>query len=272
MKIAAVMATRGNPPRAAAVIECASSLASGKHQIDWIVGLDVDDRETSDFFYKNYQKVRLSYGEAPIGVGGVWNRGAALSDADIIAPFPDDSFPGLPDWDLTICEALPDPTRPGVIAWNDTANPGQCTLPVITRRWYELAGLYDDRFPFWFYDTCVAELWSFVTGRFVQIPKALLLAAKKGKTKSMRELAFWWGFYAHTRTERLAKAEQIRAELGLDIPPDLLRNVIETWEHRDARAAQHFDAMERAMSAAEGEPPQRYVIAKANAEQVLRAA
>lgn len=269
MKIAAVMATRGNPHRAAAVIECANALSSGKHDVEWIVGLDVDDRQTSDFFYKNYQGVSLSYGLAPIGVGGVWNRCAAGTDADIIAPFPDDSFPGLPDWDETICKHLPDPDKIGVIAWNDTANPDQCTLPVITRRWFELCGLYDDRFPFWFYDTCVSEMWSFVTGRPVGIPKNLLLAAKKGKTKSMRELPFWWGFYVHTRQERLAKAEQVRKQLGLEMAPDLLRIVLENWEFRDAKASQHFEAMERDLSAAEGDPPARYLKAKANAEAIM---
>lgn len=266
MKIACVMATRGNPQRAAAVIECANALSSGKHEIEWIVGCDEDDIATIKAL-KGY--ARLSIGNAPVGVGGVWNRGAEASTADIIAPFPDDSFPGLPDWDATICDNLPDPNKIGVIAWNDTANPNQCTLPVITRRWFELAGLYDDRFPYWFYDTCVAELWSFVQGRPVGIPKNLLLAAKKGKTKSMRELAFWWGFYVFTRKERLAKAEQIRKQLGIEMAPDLLRNIIENWEHRDSLAAQHFEAMERDLSAAEGEPPPRYLKARANAEAVM---
>lgn len=266
MKIAAVMATRGNPQRAAAVIECAKALSSGKHEIEWIVGYDFEDAHTWKYFQQNRISVALSGGQAPLGVGGVWNRCAALSNADIIAPFPDDSFPGLPDWDATICEHLPDPNKIGVIAWNDTANPDQCTLPVITRRWYELCGLYDDRFPFWFYDTCVAETWSFVTGRPVGIPKNLLLAAKKGKTKSMRDLAFWWGFYVHTRQERIVRAAEIRTQLGIEMAPDLLRIILENWEHRDATAAKHFNAMERSMSAATGAPPERYLRAKASAE------
>jgi len=268
MKIAAVMATRGNPKRASAVIECANALASGKHKIEWVVGCDVDDRGTNEFFFRNHPTIIMSHGVAPIGVGSVWNRGAALSDADIIAPFPDDSFPGLPDWDETICENL-DPDKIGVIAWNDTANPDQCTLPVITRKWFELAGLYDDRFPFWFYDTCVAELWTFVTGRPVSIPKRLLLAAKKGKTKSMRELPFWWGFYVHTRKERLEKAAEIRKQLGIELAPDLLRIVLENWEYRDSRAAQHFAALERDLSYASGDPPKRYLTAKDNALAVM---
>lgn len=272
MKIACVMATRGNPQRAAAVIECANALSSGKHELEWIVGVDFDDAASIEHFSQNYPAVKLIAGIAPIGVGSVWNRGAEASTADIIAPFPDDSFPGLPDWDDTICQHLSDPTQPGVIAWNDTANPNQCTLPVITRRWYELCGLYDDRFPYWFYDTCVAEMWSFVTGRPVGIPKNLLLAAKKGKTKSMRELAFWWGFYVHTRKERLAKAEQIRKQLGIEMAPDLLRNILENWEFRDAQAANHFEAMERDLSAAEGDPPARYLKAKAAAVAFLEAA
>lgn len=260
------MATRGNPQRAAAVIECANALSSGKHEIEWVVCCDDDDKLTALLFAG---RCKVSTGSAPIGVGSVWNRGAEETDADIIAPFPDDSFPGLPDWDDTICQHLPDPNKIGVIAWNDTANPNQCTLPVITRKWFELAGLYDDRFPFWFYDTCVAEMWSFVHGRPVGIPKNLLLAAKKGKTKSMRDLAFWWGFYVYTRKERLAKAAQIREHLGIEMAPDLLRNILENWEFRDAKASQHFEAMERDLSAAEGDPPARYLKAKAAAEAIM---
>lgn len=271
MKIACVMATRGNPRRAAAVIECANALSSGKHEIEWIICCDKDDAETINWHGLVCSGFRISLGAAPIGVGSVWNRGAALTDADIIAPFPDDSFPGLPDWDATICEHLPFKKQIGVIAWNDTANPNQCTLPVITRTWYEMCGLYDDRFPFWFYDTCVAELWSFVHGRPVTIPKNLLLAAKKGKTKSMRELAFWWGFYVYTRKERLAKAEQVRKQLGIEMAQDLLRHILENWEFRDAQAAKHFEAMERDMSAAEGEPPERYLKAKAAAQEIMSA-
>src|SRR5690606_36010041 len=105
-----------------------------------IVGIDTDDLETLDYLARYEGHVRAITGPAPIGVGSVWNRGAKASDADIIAPFPDDSFPGLPDWDDTICQHLPDPNKIGVIAWNDTANPDQCTLPVITRRWFELCG------------------------------------------------------------------------------------------------------------------------------------
>lgn len=262
MQIACVMATRGNPKRAAAVLECANSLASGGHKLDWVICCDHDDT-TAGYFKANYPDVRLSVDESQPGVGAVWNRGALLHrNADYIAPFPDDSFPGLPNWDRTIVNALPDPERIGVIAWNDTANPNQCTLPVITRGWFRHAGLYDGRFPYWFYDTCVAELWTFVTGRTVEIPQALLLAARKGKTQGMRELSFWWDYYVFTRHERLAHAAQIRESLGLEMASDLIRLTVERWEARDELARPHLAEMEAGMS---GEPRPSYHKAKTRA-------
>lgn len=269
MKFACMIATRGNPKRAAAVMECASSLASGSHDLRWVIGCDVDDPgETRAYFKRHYPDVDVVCEHRPAGVGEVWNRCARIVDADIYVPMPDDSWPGLPNWDFTIAARLNDPAQIGVIAWNDTANPNQCSLPVITREWYRHAGLYDNRFPFWFYDTCVAELWSFVTGRTVEIPQGLLLSAQKGKTRQLRDLTFWWDYYTFTRHERLKKAESIRHALGRDIAPDLLRNVLDTWEYRDNKAREHLPGMEAAM-ALNDEPWEGYRQAKHAASMAM---
>ncbi len=162
MKLAFLMVTRGNPKRAAAVIENAKSLASGKHEIQYVVGCDNDDQATNSYFHMNYGKeVELSIANRPTGVGAVWNRCIALAPADYYCPFPDDTFIGMANWDDYIAVL----NRP-VLAWNDGANPGQCTLPVVSHSWLGLIGkLYDERFPFWFYDTCVEETYTFVFGK-----------------------------------------------------------------------------------------------------------
>lgn len=262
MKFAMMLVTRGNPKRAGAVIECARSLASGKHEIEVIVGYDNDDPATNSYFQMNYGDVLTSFDNRPLGVGAVWNRCAERLTADYYCPFPDDVFIGLPNWDDQIAQSGLD-----AMAWNDLANPGQCTLPIVSKRWLDLVGkLYDDRFPFWFYDTCVDELHSFVTGSLVPRRDDLLLVSKKGLTQSLRDLPFWWDFYVETRSERLAQAATIRTKLGIELPANELQAIIEIWKRRDVDGRASAVEIEKLLSADRNNPPSpHYLRAKANA-------
>lgn len=275
MKFAVLLVTRGNPHKAAAVMECARSLSSGKHEIEFVIGCDSDDpAQTYAYFRREYLGLRVSVEERVPGIGAVWNRCARLVDADVYCPFPDDSFIGVPCWDELIAvsmEAAFPVKELGVLAWNDTANPGQCTLPIVTREWLALSGqLYDERFPFWFYDTCVDELWSFVTGRNIPIIPDLKLVARRGLTQRMRDLPFWWDFCVSTRRERLLKAAEIRATLGIDLSPSALACVIMNWSARDAQARQSLQEIEATL-AVKSEPSKEYLVAKASAESLMAA-
>lgn len=283
MKIAFMVVTRGNPKKAAAVIEVAQSLASGKHEIKYIVGCDNDDPQTHSYFYQNMPDVELSIGERPIGLGAVWNRLCELArvdrgrffsvNADIYCPFPDDVFISLPDWDDYIVRSMEKIDHPKlrVLAWNDLCNPGQCTLPIVSRAWLDMTGkLYDDRFPFWFYDTAVDELYSFITGYRIPIPKLLTFVSKKGLTQSLRELHFWWDFYAATRKERLQRADHIREELGITLPPDRTAKWLEAWEKRDALGRNSAAEIESELSAEGRKPPSaQYLKARDMAAEYL---
>lgn len=272
MKIAFMVATRGVPKRAAAVIEGAKALESGNHQVVYVVGCDADDVETYNFFKTQYPGVELSVDARPPGVGAVWNRCAARVDADVYVPFVDDGFVATPRWDDLIglmLEAFP-VKELGVFAWNDLANPDQCSLPIITKEWYGLAGLYDDRFPFWFYDTCVAEIWSFVTGRVVPVVPELVLAQKKGITRRMRDLSLWWDLYVATRAERMLLAAEIRKHIGAELEPAKLARVVMNWAQRDAIGRSTIAETEKNL--AEKSPPTpEYLEAKAAAETYLAA-
>lgn len=268
MKFAFLMVTRGNPKRAAAVIENAKALASGRHEIQYIVGCDNDDPATGSYFHQNYDKdITLSIANRPTGVGAVWNRCAALCpQADIYCPFPDDVFIGLSKWDDYIVSL----NRP-VLAWNDISNPGHCTLPIVTREWLDLVGpLYDERFPFWFYDTCVGEVYSFVTGFHVFIPVDLSLISQKGRTQNLRELTFWWDLYVAIRPERLALAARIREKLGLKLSASILSNVVAGWERRDEIGRGSAAKIEAQLSM-EGQraPSAEYLTARASAQNYM---
>lgn len=271
MKIAFMVATRGVPKRAAAVIEGARSLESSKHEVVYVVGCDADDVATQEYFRAQYPDVLLTVDERPPGVGAVWNRCAALVPADVYVPFVDDGFVATPHWDEIIELVLSAyPTRDvGVFAWHDLANPGQCSLPIITKEWLGLCGLYDDRFPFWFYDSCVAEVWSFVTGKTVPIIPNLVLAQNKGITRRMRDLAMWWELFIATRRERLETAARIRARLGIEIDPIALSRVIMAWRARDIEGQSTIAETERNLAEVAAPTPE-YLKARAAAQAYLR--
>lgn len=266
MKFAFMLVTRGNPSRAAAVIEVAKALASGKHDIKYIIGCDRDDPATHSWFWQTNPEIEVSLGERPIGIGSVWNRLCELvHDADIYCPFPDDVFISLPDWDdfIVRCMELIETPQLRVLAWNDLRNQGQCTLPIVSKAWLDLTGkLYDDRFPFWFYDTCVDELYSFIAGGRIPIPKVLTFVSKKGLTQNMRELAFWWDLYVATRKERLQRAALIREQLGITLEPGILDSWIQSWERRDKLGYDTVEEIEKGLSAERKPPSQQYLTAR----------
>lgn len=274
MKIAFCLVTRGNPKRAAAVIECARSLQGDTNEIEYLVGVDADDTDSYNYFRQNYPGIVLSVDKRPKGVGVVWNRLIQRAEADIYCPFPDDSFVGCPFWDDVIVDTFKKryakaPKECHVLGWNDLANPNQCTLPIVSREWVEMTGkLYDERFPFWFYDTAVTETFSFVMGQPVPCHPGLILAARKGVTQRMRDLEFWWRFFIHTRQERLENAKEYRARLGIELHDGMLDDCIKSWERRDRYGMAEIDEFE-AIAGERKPPTPEYLQAKADAESLM---
>ena len=264
MKFAFLLVTRGNPQRAAAVIEVAKSLASGKHEIEYVIGVDNDDSKTHSWLHRCCD-ARLSLGNRPTGVGSVWNRLAAEIKADFYCPFPDDVFIALPDWDQYIIDQFEN----GILAWNDLTNYGQCTLPIVKSDWLGYLGkLYDERFPYWFYDTCLDEIYTFVYGKRIKIPEHLVIVSKKGLTQNLRELSFWWDFYVATRKERVSLAAEIRKQLGL--PEPQIDEIVRAWELRDERGRSVIPRLEMDLTAEGSKPPSvQYLKARQDAAAYL---
>lgn len=261
MKICAIIATRDRPLKAGAVIEVSRSLATGLHELEFVVSCDEDDERTWRWYYQNYSAgkgVRVDIGPRPIGLGECFNR--VETDADVVMCMGDDGFPATPYWDEIIaCSTA------AAFSWHDMGNPGQQTIICATKAWRELtAPMLDPRFPFWFSDTAAAEVYSFVHGAHMPI-LPIVMANRPGSSPNLRDLDFWWDFYAFTRRERLAQAAAIRATLGLREPPDLA-DYVRSWEERDARG-RRFTAPEPATK-----PSGRYLIAFAKAEAAMQRA
>lgn len=243
MRIAVILATRGNPQRAAAVLEMARFMASGKHDIEYVISCDDDDPADTAGFFRAYPHVTVSCAARPPGTMECLNRVVRSLDADVYLGLADDGFPVTEGWDEEAAKflqtAFPTPHL-GLLAWTDNANPGQPTVMMATREWVAHTGrLQDDRFPFWFSDTCEAETWSFVTYRFMPVVPTLQIVSRGGRPNPrMRDIDFWWDFYIATRSERLATAARIRATLranGFRCEDNdvLLGRVLAAWAKRD---------------------------------------
>ena len=274
MKIGLIIGTRGNPRRAAAVVETARALASGKHELDIVVSCDNDDPGTI-YHFTTYPGVRLDVAERPAGVAQVWNRcipRMSFDGVDIVVALADDGFIATPHWDECLAILATEGRFPREIlafALHDTANPGQPTVLGGSLEWIDrLDGkMIDDRFPFWFADTAYAETWSFVTGEFLPI-LPITVASRPGRyNPRLRDMGFWWDFYVATRGERLLLAENIRRNLGLSLPSGRLREILDAWEARDALGRP--GAIEIAAGLPHREPDERYIAAYAAARNYM---
>ena len=265
MKIAYLIPSRGSPDRCKAVIEIARTMASGKHEIDFLVGIDSDD--------KGYNFPGVYAASRSPSIGSIWNRLAEQApDAEALCAMGDDSFVISPDWDATIAEIV-EKAPISCFAWTDAGSPEQPTCPIVSRGWYNLAGLYTEHFPFWFEDSYLAEVWSFFSGQFnMPIVRPLVITGRKGKTKRLRDLAFWWEFFSSLREERMVKAASMRQELGMKpLDASHLMLLRKKWELRDLEASFKIPDLEKDMAEA-GDPGPEYLIAKNRAIELMRAA
>ena len=239
MKIAALIATRGRPQQVVGIIESMRMLATGEHELEFLVACDDDDGATYDHLYKHASatNVRLDVGPCPTSPSMCWNRLARLTDADVLLTLPDDGIIATPNWDHCINWAWRNhdwahrDLRIG--AMRDSANPGQPTLFVMGRRWIELVGhVFDDRYPYWFSDTAIAETYSFITGAGIPM-LPIDFASKGGKwNPRLRKMKLWWTHYMYTRQERVQTALDIRMQLGLPMPTNL-SDIVGGWMKRD---------------------------------------
>jgi len=239
MRIAALIATRGKPQQVVGLIESMRTLATGEHELEFLVACDDDDVRTWEYLCGDLRKpyVRLDVAPRPVSPSECWNRLAKLTDAEALITLPDDGIIATPNWDHCINWAWrnhdwkhPDLKIGGL---RDAANPGQPTLFVMGKRWIELVGhVFDARYPAWFSDTAIAETYSFITGQ--GLPMLPIDFASKGGqwNPRLRRMALWWTHFGMTRIERLDTARVIRKTLDLPEPSNL-QELINLWKKRD---------------------------------------
>jgi len=181
-----------------------------------VVGLDEDDPALDDTLkllgsLRTKGTVTPVIGPRPDSIGGVYNRCAEQSPADIFIPGADDAIFRTWGWDrriLTEIRKLPD----FIGAIGCGAMPVASALPgtyAVTRPLIDRMGFFLQPYtPFWWMDTWLFEI-AVLIGRLLPLKLEIDFGDNWAHTRGMRDLTYWAGFFDDLRPHRRAIAEQI---------------------------------------------------------------
>ena len=276
MKIAVCLLTRENPAGLATAIMAADQLSSGLHDVRYFVRVERDDYVAHDAFRVIPKDIlcRLQVLDAdrPITLGHAWNevwRYGLGADPDALVGFCDDVFPTFNVWDMGVAEMI-EQRGVDVFAWRELANPSNITYPVFSKKWYQAAiksegRIYTEYFPFWFTDTWCAQVYQFALGQPMNIVADMTLGGRRATTMNMRDVKFWFDFWMATQKLRIEEGLRMRAAMGW--PDADIRPMAEELLRLDLRM--NPETVEKSRRVDFGPPSDRYLTAKATAEQWL---
>lgn len=250
------------------------------------IRVDDDDHATIDAIMRAKEKFRvvMVVGPRPKSPGAELTAMAKMVDADFYHVVNDDNYPQCWAFDRHISAYQETFGEFGMAGWCPTpprhkdGRPGYAgDYPVFTRAWLHAAGeVFTDRFPFWFMDLGACHVYELVFGHKpyplydADYHLPLHLAARKSSfTSRFRDYAFWTDYYFALMPERVAKAREIAAILGVEhhITPDKIAEL----NHRAWQTLIEDPGMATAVAVlGDPAPPDpAYLEAKAEAERHL---
>jgi hypothetical protein len=262
MRITLALPSRGRPAGLLSVLTTLDALATGNNEITYAVIVDSDDEPTRKVLCENALPagVRVISGARSKTVNARVNEAMREHPAEIYSQVVDDCFPLTQHWDAILVAARQLPA----FCWLEMNDPENATFLVISEKWKKATGrFYPDYFPFWFADTWLAEVHKLAFGEPISVINQLAMGGKRGTTQGMRELSFWFKFFAATRPERVEEAKKICEAFGvrwLERP-----GLIEEFEKADAYQLTQIPRYEAVFKANQGEPTQVYRDAKERA-------
>lgn len=266
MKVTVGIASRGRPLALTGVIMALDRLKSGKHDVQFVVGIDDDDDTLWTLKSLNEELPNVMTITAPRStLASVWNRIAKnICEGDVLTLLSDRAFCISPWWDDMLADAVE--KHPDRVMWWSSPEDSDCTMPVVSKKWIAAADYEwcSNLWPFWFSDTENREIDLLVSGK-VPLKLAANYAGARSTTQSGRDFAFWFGVYSLLRPQRIARARKIAAAFGTEmrLPPP---GYFEAWDQEMQERSPDFE--ERF---GDKRPPgEAYLTAKANAEQVVK--
>jgi glycosyltransferase involved in cell wall biosynthesis len=142
-RISLLHATRGRWSQAIAAMNMWLARAENPAAVEHWFAIDEDDTESREKLSR-FRHVIASQGGYSVGA---WNTAAQAATGDVLIQIADD-FEPPPGWDRLILDALGgDLFAPKVLRVSDgSRTDGLLTLAIVTRRWFEQHGLFDESF------------------------------------------------------------------------------------------------------------------------------
>ncbi len=270
MKITVPVFSRNRPCGLLSVLTAMDALATGQNEIHYPLIVDEDDSRTL---------VQLDAWQLPpnthplIGkrdrvLNARMNEAADLYPADAYFFCPDDGYPLEQHWDRIFMAAH----AQGLPAWcwQEKNDPGNPTFICVSQRWIDALGhVFPEYFPYWFADTWIAEVHLIAFGTPIPIVNQLGMGGKRGTTQGMRDLEFWFRFFAHTRDERVEEARKLARASGFTLHMHERQHFIDQLEANDARQLAAVGKYEVDFAANAEPASETYLAAKARAEEMM---
>lgn len=213
MKISVLMPSRGRAWMLQQAILSLFARASGRIEIECVIGCDADDPRTDEMAYVMRLRglpVRAGVAVRSPSLGGIVNTLSLAAPADVYCALCDDILVLTENWDEKVAEAWR-ARDDGVWWWKNVEG---ATYAIVSEKWRRAAGrIMTDYFPSWWDDVWLYQLWLYASGERAMLVDAELQDRRPG-THRMRDLAKWTRFYWSREGERLKEARRIRAKLG----------------------------------------------------------
>lgn len=275
MKITVPMFSRNRPAGLLSVLTSLEALASGAHEIVYPLIVDDDDElmlETLAYWESHGMMPPNAIpliGKRDKTLNARMNEACEQFNADAYYFAPDDGFPLAQHWD-TIFQAAHQQGLPAW-CWIEKNASGDATFICLSEKWRSALGrAFPEYFPYWFADTWIAEVHLLAFGKPIALINQLAMGGKRGTTQGMRELGFWFKFFAHTRGERIQEAERLARAYGFTVKVKAERShFIKTLEDIDLAQQERIKEFGQRFGADLGEPSPVYIKAKAQAEEIM---
>ena len=140
----------------------------------------------------------------------MWQASGRASEIYMVSV--DDARFDTPGWDEVVRKQFAEYPDAVVLAFpHDPMTADVATYPIFGYKWLDILGyVFPGYFPYWFDDKWVTEI-GLLMGRRLKLPILLYPIRGKGRTKRMRNLAFWTRFFQLTIDERKAAAQKLLA-------------------------------------------------------------
>ncbi len=219
MRLTVALLSRGHPDALTGVIMSLHRLASGTHQIRFLIGADDDDAPTQ-FAVDSITEplnITLHLGPRPVTRGEVDNRLLALTrgHADCVTLMTDRTFPITPGWDDLIARGIIE--TPNRLLWWSCPIDNVCAIPIIPASYLDACAWQwsPEIFPFWFDDTWNQHIDLLIHGMPSKKSRAAY-AGQRGKTTRGRDFAFWIDVFWRLLPLRVEQAREMSAKLNIE--------------------------------------------------------